>query len=169
MSLLEMMSESEFFRSTPPVILHLLEPIARERDFAPGVQIFAEGLKHPEIHIVLHGHVRLVMLIPRRGGTPILSVGSGEILGWTPLLSDSEMTATAVAVDSVKTLAFPADKLRELCESNHEIGFHFMKRLATAIAHRLTATRLQLLDLYKEHTPATSATLTSIKPGDEEC
>lgn len=169
MSLLEKMNASDFFRSTPQAILRLLEPIACHHDFAPGFQIFAEGLKHSEIHVVLQGHVRLEMLIPGRGRTPILSVGTGELLGWSPLLGDSEMTATAVSLDSVETLAFPADKLRQLCESNHEIGFHFMKRMASAIASRLTATRLQLLDLYKEHAPVTSVKWTSIKPGDDEC
>lgn len=168
MSLLKQMRESGFFHSTPPTILHRLDPIVCEREFAPGCQIFTEGLKHPEIHVVLQGHVRLEMNIPGRGRTAILSTGEGDLLGWSPLLSDSEMTATAVALDPVKTLAFPADKLRHLCESDHEIGFHFMKRLANAIAHRLMATRLQLLDLYKEHA-ATNVRIESLKPGDEQC
>jgi len=169
MSLLQTMSDCGFFHSIPLPILRLLEPIVCERDFAPGVQIFVEGIKHPDIHIVRHGHVRLEMLIPGRGRTPILSLGAGDLLGWSPLLSESEMTATAVPLDAVTTLAFPANLLRQICESNHDVGFHFMSRLATAIANRLTATRLQLLDLYKGHAPAIRVQVTPIKPGDDQC
>lgn len=167
MSLLEKLSTSDFFRSTPLEILRLIEPIVCERDYVPGDQIFVEGVKHTEIYVVLDGHVRLEMSVPGRGRTPILSAGPGDVLGWSPLLSDSEMTATAVALDSVKTLAFPAEQLRSLCESNHDLGFHFMWRLASAIACRLMATRLQLLDLYKVHTAG--AMSSPIKPGDDQC
>lgn len=167
MSLLVTLSENSFFRSIPLEILRLIEPIASERSFAPSDQIFVEGERHPEIYVVLHGHVRLEMLIPARGKIPILSAGAGDVLGWSPLLGESVMTATAVALDPVQVLVFPADPLRGLCESNHDVGFHFMRQLASAIAQRLMATRLQLLDLYKVHD--TDRTLSAFKPGDDQC
>jgi hypothetical protein len=39
--------------------------------------------------------------------------------------------------------------LREKCEQDHELGYHLLKQLVSVIASRLTATRLQLVDIYK--------------------
>ena len=38
--------------------------------------------------------------------------------------------------------------LREKCESDHELGWEIMRRLANVVAARLLVTRLQLLDMF---------------------
>jgi hypothetical protein len=43
-----------------------------------------------------------------------------------------------------------AEKLRALCEKDHDIGYLFMRRMSNVIASRLLVTRLQLLDMFAE-------------------
>jgi hypothetical protein len=38
-------------------------------------------------------------------------------------------------------------------QSDHEFGYQFMRLLSMALAQRLTATRLQLLDLFAPASP----------------
>jgi CRP-like cAMP-binding protein len=63
------------------------------------------------------------------------------------------MTATATALETVRAIAIDGPQLRTLCQQRTDIGYHVMARMAEALSHRLTATRLQLLDLYAHTTP----------------
>ncbi len=169
MSLLEPVLHSEFLRAIPGPLIARLESLAQMRVFQPGAVLFVEGNSHPDFHVVASGHVRLDMLVPRRGRVPILTVGPGDVLAWSALVGNSIMTSTAVALEAVKTVALPGDQLRQLCEAEHEVGYHIMRQLASALSRRLLATRLQLLDLFGEHVPALEFTPNFGRPGDPEC
>jgi CRP-like cAMP-binding protein len=77
----------------------------------------------------------------------ILSLGPGELVGWTALLGGT-WTATARAVERSTLLRLPGVELWALCEREHDIGYAIMKRLFAAMALRLHDTRLQLLDMF---------------------
>lgn len=97
------------------------------------------------------------MSAPGRGPVHILTIGPGEIAGWSSFLKQGKNTASAVSLEDTEVIAAPADKLRELSEANHEFGFHLMQGMASALSKRLLATRLQLLDLFAD-APAEIAT-----------
>jgi CRP-like cAMP-binding protein len=118
-----------------------------------GAVIFREGEQSESIHFVVSGLVALEMSVPARGTVRLLTLGNGELLGWSPLVGNPEMTATAVAIEPTNLLTIPSAALLALCDRNHEIGFAVMRRLARALSRRLTATRLQLLDLFSNSTP----------------
>ena len=59
------------------------------------------------------------------------------------------MTASAKALTKTKAVAIDAEAIRNWCDKDPKFGYAFMKRLAGAIAQRLNATRLQLLDVYR--------------------
>jgi CRP-like cAMP-binding protein len=63
------------------------------------------------------------------------------------------MTATARALTPTKAISLFAAQVLALCHHNPRFGFLFMRRLAEALAARLNATRLQLLDVYKDELP----------------
>ena len=46
-----------------------------------------------------------------------------------------------------------ASQLASICEHNPRFGYEFMKRTALALATRLSATRLQLLDIFGDALP----------------
>ena len=168
MSSLNMIASSEFLRAIPAELHSHLEQLVQQRSYSPGTSLFSEGAHHDEFHIIVSGHVRLDMHVPRRGRIPILTIGPGDVLAWSALLGHGIMTSSAIALDPIQTVAFPGEALRKLCESHHEIGYHIMRQLATSLSRRLVATRLQLLDLFADHAPVD---LTSAigRPGDPEC
>ncbi len=140
-----------------------LEAIANPKHWSPGVQLFQEGAEHDDIYVLLDGHVRLEMLVRDRGRVPLMTVGAGDILGWSPLFGGHVMTATAIALEPTHALAFDGKQLRELCAANHELGYYVMQHLAMTLSERLLATRLQLLDLFHEHEPR------PMRAVDDEC
>lgn len=153
MRLPEQVTHGDFLQGLPAASRARLEPLARDKHFPPGARIFAEGSLDDDVYLVAAGHVRLEMAVPPMARAQFLSLGPGDLLGWSPLLGDQPMTATAIALEPVSVVAFDGGALRRLCHADHEIGFHVMKQLAQALAQRLVATRLQLMDLYKDSLP----------------
>lgn len=146
-----------FLESLPEQVMTQLAAISSLEQTSTGTTLFREGAAHEGFSVIVEGHVSLLMNIPGRGDIRILSLGVGDILAWSALLAHGRMTATAVAITDVQLLTFRGEELRRLCETNHEVGYHLMNRVATALSRRLLATRLQLLDLFAtQHPPIDS-------------
>ncbi len=159
---------SDFLSGLSAGSVSLIEGLAQTRRYAPSECLFREGTPAMEFHVVLHGHVRLEMLVQGRGRVALLTVGPGEILAWSALLSDGNMTASATALDPVQTAAIPGKALRQLCEQHPDLGYQLMKQLSVALSQRLLATRLQLLDLFSAHDSLMPHGV-AVTPVDPEC
>jgi len=132
--------------------LEALAAIGKKYPITKGTVLFEEGTRHGAVYLICEGTLRLEMNVPGRGEIPILTVGAGELLGFSPLFDDQVMTARAVAVQDGLAICFDARELMQLCERNHELGYRVMKKVTRAYAKRLVGTRLQLLDLFAETT-----------------
>jgi CRP/FNR family transcriptional regulator, cyclic AMP receptor protein len=123
--------------------------------FEAGAVIFRDGERLDHIFIVSEGIVAVEIFGPGQRPKRIQTVGVGELLGWSPLLGSSLMTATARAVTSVRLVAIDARLILAVCDEDPRFGYDCMRRVATAIAGRLHSTRLQLLDVYRTELPDT--------------
>lgn len=123
--------------------------IASEVRWPAGEVIFQEGDVDHCIYLLLKGRVALDINFPTRGRIRILTVNENEIFGWSAFLPVVRIrTAGAHTILDSEAIAFDAAVLRVLCEQDHELGYHVYERLTDVIAGRLSATRLQLLDIY---------------------
>lgn len=114
-----------------------------------GAILFREGERCDAFYIVHRGHLVLEMCLPARGCTRILSLGPGEIVAWSALVGNGRMTATAIATEDVELIELSAAKILEKCDEDPRFGYVLMRRMATSLANRLLATRLQMLDLFQ--------------------
>ncbi|MEW4526739.1 cyclic nucleotide-binding domain-containing protein [Maioricimonas sp. JC845] len=130
----------------PPHVLKQLAGLGELVEYPAGATVFEEGMEFERLSIVVSGQVALSMRTAADGGTQILTIGAGDVLGWSPLLGGLRMTATATTLEPCQLLMFEVAQLRTLFESDFEIGYHFMTHVARALMQRLVATRLQLLD-----------------------
>jgi CRP/FNR family cyclic AMP-dependent transcriptional regulator len=137
--------------------LRLLIPVTRTETYAAGSMLFREGEQLSHVFIVTAGTVALEMLGPEQWPRRFQTLGAGELLGWSPVLGPDAMTASARAITDVRTVAINARSLLDVCDKDPAFGFQFMRRVAAALAARLNATRLQLLDVYKYELPAGTA------------
>ena len=146
----QLLEELGFAVDLPESVLDQLAAASALVDYPAGATIFHAGDENHFLYLVHTGHVGLDMHVPGRGRVRMLSIGPGEMLAWSALLGDGRMTVSAVAVDDTQVVAIAAHKLMYVCRSNHAVGYELMNRMARALAQRLTATRLQLLDLFAE-------------------
>jgi CRP/FNR family transcriptional regulator, cyclic AMP receptor protein len=102
------------------------------------------------LYLVEEGRVGIELDVPGRGRKIILTVGKGEVFGWSSIFDLRPKTATAHALAPTKALALDAAKLRALCDADPRLGYALTRRLLQAVSERLKATRDQLLDLLSQ-------------------
>jgi len=125
-----------------------LSEIANIQFFDPEEIIFSEGEQHPFLYIVLVGKICLESIVPGHGKVPILCAEPLDVIGWsslTPVVR--QKTCTARVLTPSKLLTIKANALMTCCESNPELGFIIMRRLANIVASRLLNHRLHLLEI----------------------
>jgi CRP-like cAMP-binding protein len=153
---IETLEQLGFFEGFPPEYLTPLAAVARVVEVAAGDVLFIEGQKSANIYVVIAGQVVLEIEMSARGTRSIQTAGPGKLLGWTPLLSEAAMTATARAVQPSRLVAINAMQAREACARNPSFGMEFMRRTALALSRRLHATRLRLLEAFEDELPVMS-------------
>ena len=153
----EILSQLEFAARLPATTRNQLAEASKLCDVPAGSTLFKEGSESDNLYLIVEGQVALDMNVPGRGSVRILTLGAGDMVGWSALLAAGPMTATAVAVTETQAVVAPSNKLLELCESDHEAGYQLMHQMAVALSHRLVATRLQLLDLFTDDPPEPSS------------
>ena len=152
-----MLREQSFWANVSEPVLDALATVSVVTVFSAGTTIFREGAENHFLYILHRGHVGLDMHVAGQGRVRILSLGPGEMLAWSALLGDGQMTATATALEETQVIAITGGKLMELCNTSHDFGYQLMTRVADVLAKRLVATRLQLLDLFSP--PALSGSI----------
>ena len=120
------------------------------KTYQPGDRLFFEGQSSKDIYLLAEGEVVLETSIPGQDPMPLQTVGPGELLGWSPVLGLGVMSATARALTPCHVLALNAGKILSLADEDPKFVLEFMRRVAITLARRLNATRLQLLEAYKD-------------------
>ena len=152
-TLLEVLHRIRFLDGIAEEDLHRIASVARLQSYRTGTVLFREGDRITQIFLISQGNVALEVGVPGYGARRIHTVGAGELLGWSPVLDQGPMTATGRALAPTDVVAIDAFQVLALCHQDPNFGFAFMRRTARALAQRLNATRLQLLDVYGTELP----------------
>ena len=134
-----------------------LADIADFIDLPADTLIFRQGDPAEDVYLIVDGSVSLEVCSRGRGCRRILTIGEGELLGWSPVLEQARLTATARTLSATRAIKINGRQILTVCEHDSRFGYEFMKRAALALAKRLSATRLQLLDVFGEEMPLTNA------------
>lgn len=131
--------------------LQLLVGCASNVRFDAGQVIFREGEEANQFYLIRSGKMSVELHAAERGAITILTVGEGEVLGWSWLVSPYRWNFDARALEPTRAIALDGKCLREKSERDSELGYQLLKRIAYVMEERLQATRLQLLNVYEVH------------------
>jgi CRP/FNR family cyclic AMP-dependent transcriptional regulator len=137
------------FGSFEPATLARLGALGRVIDVPAGSVPIREGTVCDWLGVVVTGRFGLRLRLPGGLDRTILSVEPGDVVGWSAALSPSVATSTAIAVLPTTAVVFDGVSLRSTLATDCELAAAVYERLLSAVARRLVATRLQLLDLYR--------------------
>jgi CRP-like cAMP-binding protein len=134
-----------------------LAPTARERlaalgrvvDFEEGSVVLREGAPCDWLGVVISGRIAIRLSLPGGEDRTILTVHAGDVFGWSAVLPQALSTSTVVAVAPTTAVLFDGEQLRRALASDSDLAAAIYGRLLVCVARRLTATRVQLLDLYR--------------------
>jgi CRP-like cAMP-binding protein len=111
--------------------------------------IFKEGDEAEKFYLIRTGKVALEINGREKGIVRILTIGPGQILGWSWIISPYRWHFDAHAIEDIRAIALDGECLRNKSEKDPRLGYEMLKRFSHIMEQRLTATRLQLLDVYK--------------------
>ena len=138
-----------WFQGLKPRYLQKLTDIAHLQNVTNGEILFREGDKDGYLYIVIQGRVALDIFVPHRGKVRIYTAEPWDVFGWSSLTSNVRgRTAGAVCIMDGLVIGIDAEKLRQACDEDHDLGYIVMRRLSNIVASRLLVTRLQLLDMF---------------------
>ena len=153
LTILETLRAVRFFDGIPEREQQQIAELGRLEEYEPEDVIFREGQRRGSVFVVVAGSVALNVRVPEHGARWFQTVGPGQLLGWSPILGQPPLTASACALTTCRLVALDVARLLALCQSEPKFGFTFMRRIAQAVAERLNATRAQLFDAYGHYLP----------------
>jgi CRP-like cAMP-binding protein len=125
--------------------LKRLTAMAAEVAFAADEIIFREGDEGKAIYFIREGQVVVEGQVAGYGMLPMLTLGPGDLLGWSALFPPRLKTSTARAVKPTQAIAIDVGQLQAAFQTDQVLEMEIIRRVADIIADRLKATRVQLL------------------------
>ena len=101
------LASSWFGGGLPPEAVARLAAIATLREVPAGTELFHEGQLTEAMSIVMAGRVALRTLVPERGMVTILTVETGDIVGWSAVVPPHRATSAGIAIEAVTLLELP--------------------------------------------------------------
>lgn len=138
-----------FATDIPAEPLARLASLGKLVDHPIGAVVIREGQPCRELGVVISGLIAIRMHLPGGEDRTILTIEPGDIVGWSALVPPGAATSTAVAVARSTVVVFDGSVLSQALARDHELAAAVYQRLLASVARRLTATRVQLLDLYR--------------------
>jgi CRP/FNR family transcriptional regulator, cyclic AMP receptor protein len=150
-TLQNLLAEHPFAQGLEERHLALLTGCASNVRFDTGQVIFREGEEANQFYLVREGNLAVELHAAERGPITVLTVGAGEVLGWSWLVPPYRWQFDARALQPTRAIALDGKCLRAKAEQDHDLGYELLKRVAHIMEERLQATRLQLLNVYDVH------------------
>ncbi|MGB7590169.1 MAG: cyclic nucleotide-binding domain-containing protein [Terriglobia bacterium] len=144
------LSEHPFLNDFPDRHLELVVGCASNVRLEAGQFIFHEGEEANTFYLIRQGKVALQIFSERRGPLTVLTLGEGEILGWSWLFPPYRWKFSARTLEPTRVFAIDGQCLRAKAEQDHELGYELLKRFAYVVEARLEAMRLQLINVYQD-------------------
>ncbi len=139
-----------------PFLHGLSEPFLRdlvdhtsEQSYAAGTTICREGEPAGEFYLILSGKIGLELAAPDRPRLTVLTLGPGEVFGWSWLVPPHRWRVDVRALKPTRALQIHGRELRKALDAHPSAAFQFLLRLVPVLGERLDATRLQVLDVHR--------------------
>jgi CRP/FNR family cyclic AMP-dependent transcriptional regulator len=116
--------------------------------YAAGDVILREGCPSLFLYIVETGRVAVEIHVPAKGRRPIMTVGPGDLFGWSALVEPCIETASARALEDTEAWGIKGGAFSDLCREDYTVGYEVYRALAEIICVRLAATRSELLHVF---------------------
>jgi CRP-like cAMP-binding protein len=148
-SLTALLGETWFGGRLAPGPRARLASLGQVVDIPEGSVVVQEGMPCQTLGLVISGRIALRLALPGGQDRTILTVDPGDVYGWSAVMPPAIATSTGIAVAPSRAILFDGNELRTALAIDCELAAAVYQRLLESVVRRLTATRMQLLDLYR--------------------
>ena len=136
-----LLGQARFFSGLSKEQLERVAALGRTRSFPQDTRIYAVGDAVDDFYVLAEGMVRFTLGLGRRGETSAGDIiRRGEVFGWAPLVEGHERRiATAYCLTPCEVVAIDGRALNALMESDPELGYALLKKLAVLLTSELVA------------------------------
>lgn len=153
-----MVREHPFFLTLDSKHLPTLCAGARIAELAPGELLFQTGKPANQFFLVQSGKAVLQTRDQFGRMIEVKTLGFGEVLGWSWLVSPFCWHLDARAVEETRVVVLDGAHLLVAAEEDPRFGYALMKRVAQLMAQRMDSLRLRLIEeCEKQKSPAPQA------------
>jgi len=132
---LNILREMPIFQHLEYVELIEVLNVSRQRRFAAGEEIFAEGADGDEMFVILEGQVSI-----RKSGQEVITLGQGGHFGEMALMDRNKRSAGAVALEATRVISVQRRPLFHLMNQNKEIAVKLLWCFMQVLTQRLRYT-----------------------------
>src|SRR4051794_34951800 len=145
----ELLGDTWFGAGLPVTARAELAVVGTLEDVPEGRILIREGLPCESLGVVVTGRIGIRLGLPGLEDRTILTIEPGDVFGWSAVLPPMISTSTCVAVAPSRVIQFDGVGLAMALATNSDLAAVVYQRLLVSVARRLSATRVQLLDLYR--------------------
>jgi CRP-like cAMP-binding protein len=150
-SLVNALKSNQFLRDFSPEYVEQLASISQIRDFYDGDVVFHEGDAAKKLYLIVSGAVTLKICSEGKEPKEIVTLGPGELLGWSTVTNLPRFAATAIVRGQTSVIEIDGSRVRTFCDADPKFGYAFLGRVLLVLSKRLISTWTQLADLYVPH------------------
>jgi CRP/FNR family transcriptional regulator, cyclic AMP receptor protein len=149
--LVNMLKDIRFLNGVSREHLEQIAAVAEIHDYGDQEIVFREGEIADGVYFVVSGRLTLELAHSTMECKHLVTVGPGEMLGWSSLFEQPRFAATAVVAEPTKLIRVDAARLRAICQEDPSFGYEFMRRTSLGLAKRLLTTWRELSHVHVSH------------------
>jgi CRP/FNR family transcriptional regulator, cyclic AMP receptor protein len=153
------LKQISFLHDVDPAHLEQIASIAEICEFDATDVLFHEGDPAEYVYFVVTGSLTLILCPSTIYQKNVMSVGPGEMLGWSAFVEHRNYASTGVIDMPTQLVRIEGKHLRAICDNDPQFGYDFMKRVMRGLAKRLTTTWSQLANIYVHQNLPTTASV----------
>lgn len=142
----EQLRRYPYFADISDEALKEVAMLSEEVAATAGTTLFSEGDKAESLYILVEGEVDLQYTLGSGELRTVDTLVAGDLILWSALVEPYKSTGTGSVrkEGDAKLIAIDGQKLRQLCESNNDLGYRMLICITTLLATRLEGARVQL-------------------------
>jgi CRP/FNR family transcriptional regulator len=113
--------------------------------YLPGQILFEEGLPGESVFFLREGEVEVIFNIEESGQVQVDTVSGQEVIGCSALIKPYLYTATERSITQVEVLEVNAKAMRELMQSDCQLGFMLQSQIIKILMERILTLRLKAI------------------------
>ncbi|MCL4529261.1 MAG: cyclic nucleotide-binding domain-containing protein [Chloroflexi bacterium] len=141
---------STFLKDLDQEQLEILAPMFEPFQAPASTIIFKQGEPTSYLYFLING-TAAIRYKPHDGSPITLThLHPGDVFGWSAVVGNNVYTSSALATTEIETIRVHCKDLKRFCQTNPELGYIVLEKLAENVYPRWKNSREQIRNIFGE-------------------